>query len=90
MQAFPIRPYSYFRVTRRARTLCTCIDAKELRTHHGQAEAEQTSREGVWDQFILFFLLNKCEYLRKIPCTKLIKYTLLKWNQGNRRLLYGA
>ena len=55
MQAFPIRPYFYFRVTRRGRTPYTRIDAKELRTHHGQAEAEQTSREDVWDQFILFF-----------------------------------
>ena len=90
MQALPIRPYFYFRVTRRGRTLYTCIDAKELRTHQGQAEGEQTSREDVWHQFILFFLLNKSECLRKIPCTKLIKYTLLKWNQGNRRLLYGA
>ena len=68
MQAFPIRPYFYFRITRRGQTLYTCIDAKELRTHHVQvacaeslftgyvqAEAEQTSREDVWDQFILFF-----------------------------------
>ena len=55
MQAFPIRPYFYFRITRRGQTLYTCIDAKELRTHHVQAEAEQTSRQDVWDQFILFF-----------------------------------